>query len=78
MKNKKILMRQIIIACVSIICLFGIAFFCYSSVEKMIISREEENMKSLAKVNARSLFSTLEVKKKFSVCGFFGRYEKFR
>ena len=56
MKNKKILMRQIIIACVSIICLFGIAFFCYSSVEKMIISREEENMKSLAKVNARSLF----------------------
>ena len=72
MKNKKILMRQIIIACVSIICLFGIAFFCYSSVEKMIISREEENMKSLAKVNARSLFSTLESKRNLVYAAFSG------
>lgn len=75
MKNKKILIRQILITCVCIICLFGFASFCYTSVEKMIISKEEENMKSLAKVNARSLFSTLESKKNLVYAAFSGDME---
>lgn len=75
MRNKKLLMRQIIIACASIVCLVGVVFFSYSSVEKMIISREEENMKSLAKVNARSLFSTLESKRDLVYAAFSGDME---
>lgn len=72
MKNKKRLVKQIVIVCMSLISLFGIVFFCYSSVEKMIISREQENMKSLAKVNAKSLLSTLEAKESLVYAAFSG------
>ena len=39
-----------------------IAFLCYLSVEKAIVEREQESMKSLAKVNAQSLKTSLRAK----------------
>lgn len=72
MKNKKILMKQIAAAVIGIGGVLGIVLFCYISVEKMIIEREQTNMKSLAKVNAQSLLSILEAKSNLVYVAFSG------
>lgn len=54
--------KKIIIAILGTLLLSGIAFFCYLSVEKAIIESEQESMKSLAKVNAQSLMTSLRAK----------------
>lgn len=63
MKNKKTILKQVAVAVIGIGILIGIVLFCYISVEKMMIEREQTNMKSLAKVNAESLLSILEAKR---------------
>lgn len=54
--------KKIFIAILGTLLLSGIAFFCYLSVEKAIIESEQESIKSLAKVNAQSLMTSLRAK----------------
>lgn len=62
MEKKISLRKKIIIAIFGTVLLVGIAFFCYLSVEKAIVESEQESMKSLAKVNAQSLLTSLRAK----------------
>jgi len=58
-KNSK---RKIMIAILGMLLLISIAIFCYQTVEKAIVSSEQESMKSIAKVNAQSLMASLRAK----------------
>ncbi|MDD6440788.1 MAG: HAMP domain-containing sensor histidine kinase [bacterium] len=62
MKEKSILKKQIAFTVVGVILLAVIAVFCYKNVENTIVENEQESLKSLAKMNAQSLQSSLEAK----------------
>lgn len=59
---KKLMKRQILIPFIGLIVFLAVAVFCYTRVEKTIIGNEQEGLKSLAKVNAQSMRSSLEAK----------------
>lgn len=59
---KKGLRKQIIITAAGVILLLGAAIFSYNDVKNSIVANEQESLKSLAKVNAKSLQSSLEAK----------------
>lgn len=61
MKEKK-LRKQIIITFAGIVLLVVVAVFSYNNVKRSIVVNEQESLKSLAKVNAKSLQSSLEAK----------------
>lgn len=61
MRNRK-LWKQIIITAAGAALLLGVAVFSYQDVKKTIVVNEQESLKSLAKVNAQSLQSSLEAK----------------
>ncbi len=62
MKKKKELRKQVIIVSIGVIILLAVAIFCYRYVGNTIIKNEQVGLKSLAKVNAQSLQSSLEAK----------------
>lgn len=62
MVKKKILKKQIIITTIGMLFLIAIAVFCYNSVKQTIVGNEQESLKSLAKVNAQSMQSSLMAK----------------
>ncbi|MDO4473767.1 MAG: ATP-binding protein [Eubacteriales bacterium] len=59
---KKTIRKQAIIAMMGLFLLALTAIFCYRRVEKTIIGNEQEGLKSLAKVNAQSMESSLYAK----------------
>lgn len=63
MKKINLLKSHIIITILGLMFLIGIAVFCYNSVERTIIGNEQESLKSLAKVNAQSMESSLDAKR---------------
>ena len=63
MGKKKDIKKQMIVTITGMLLMIGIAIFCYRSVEKTIIANEQTSLKSLAKVNAQSLLTSLEAKK---------------
>lgn len=62
MEKRASVKKKIFIAIFGTLLLAGIAFLCYFSVEKAIVESEQESMKSLAKVNAQSLMTSLQAK----------------
>ena len=60
MEKRASVKKKIFIAIFGTLLLAGIAFLCYFSVEKAIVESEQESMKSLAKVNAQSLMTSLQ------------------
>lgn len=64
MKKKKGYRTQVVITVVGMVVWITIAIFCYRSIQNMIIENEQGSLKSLAKVNAQSLLSSLETKSK--------------
>lgn len=64
MKKKRVLKKQVVISIIGMLVLVAIAVYGYDSVRKAIILNEQESLKSLAKVNAQSLLSSLETKSK--------------
>ena len=64
MKKKKGYRTQVVITVVGMVVWIAIAIFCYRSIQNMIIENEQGSLKSLAKVNAQSLLSSLETKSK--------------
>lgn len=63
MKENSMMKKQITFTVVGVILLVVIAVFCYKNVENTIIENEQESLKSLARMNAQSLKSSLEEKK---------------
>lgn len=63
MKEKKFIRKQVIITMIGMVVLIFLGIFCYRSVEQMIVENEQKSLKSLAKMNARSLVSSLEGKR---------------
>lgn len=72
MRKKKVLKRQLFIALIGMGVCVAIIMFCYHSVEQAIIMNEQDSLKSLAKVNARSLLSSLETKSQLIYAVFSG------
>lgn len=62
MRKRESVKNKIIVAILGTFLLVGLALLCYFSVEKAIVESEQESMKSLAKVNARSLMASLQAK----------------
>lgn len=62
MEKRAGIKKKILIAVLGALLIAGIAFFCYLSVEKAIVESEQESMRSLAKVNAQSLMTSLRAK----------------
>lgn len=75
MEKKTYIKKWILIAGVVSVTLLVLAVLGYKRVEKMIIQREEANLKSLAKVSAQSLASTLEAKQRLVYAAFSGDME---
>lgn len=59
---KKSIRKQAIVPLIGLILLVVAAIFCYRRVEQTIIGNEQEGLKSLAKVNAQSMESSLYAK----------------
>lgn len=59
---KKIIRKQAIVPIIGLVLLILAAIFCYRRVEQTIIGNEQEGLKSLAKVNAQSMESSLNAK----------------
>lgn len=59
---KKMFNKKILIPVIGLVVFLAVAVFCYSRVEKTIVGNEQESLKSLAKVNAQSMRSSLEAK----------------
>mgnify|MGYP003304129707 FL=1 len=62
MEKKNILRKQAVMIITGIIGLLIISIFCYRNVGNTIVENEQESLKSLAKVNARSLDASLDSK----------------
>ena len=63
MGEKSIIKKQIVFSIVGVVLLVAIAVFCYKNVQNTIVANEQESLKSLARMNAQSLQSSLETKK---------------
>lgn len=59
---KRLIKKQFLIPCIGLLVFMAVAVFCYTRVENTIIGNEQEGLKSLAKVNAQSMRSSLEAK----------------
>lgn len=59
---KKFRKRQVLIPAIGFVLFIAVALFCYTRVENTIVGNEQESLKSLAKVNAKSMQSSLEAK----------------
>lgn len=59
---KKVIRKQVVTSMIGLFLLALTAIFCYRRVEKTIIGNEQEGLKSLAKVNAQSMESSLSAK----------------
>ena len=62
MKEKSIQKKQTVFIVIAVILLAAIAVFCYRNVQNTIVANEQESLKSLARMNAQSLQSSLETK----------------
>ena len=62
MREKSIIKKQIVFSIVGVVLLVAIAVFCYKNVQNTIVANEQESLKSLARMNAQSLQSSLETK----------------
>lgn len=74
--EKRKLKKLAVIAAAGVAVLLGIAFFIYDGVKSTIVGNEQESLKSLAKVNAQSLQSSLESKANLIYAVFSGGMEK--
>lgn len=63
MQKPKAIKKYIIVSGIGMLLLIGIAVFCYQRVKNAIIVNEQMSLKSLAKVNAQSMQSSLEAKR---------------
>lgn len=75
MKRERIKKLAVITAAGAAVFL-SIAFFIYDSVKSTIVGNEQESLRSLAKVNAQSLQSSLEAKETLVYAVFSGDMEK--
>lgn len=64
MREKKAIRKQFYMVLIGMIICISLAVFCYRSAEEAIIDNEQESLKNLAKVTAKSLESNLEARKK--------------
>lgn len=62
MKEKIILKKQNVLTVIVVILMVVAAVFCYNNVQNTIVENEQKSLKSLAKMNAQSLQSSLEAK----------------
>lgn len=75
MKKRK-LWKQASITAAGVLLLLGVAVFSYMDVKKSIVVNEQESLRSLAKVNAQSLQSSLEAKANLLYAVFSGGMEE--
>lgn len=62
MEKKRVVKKQVVIMIVGVLFFLAIAVFCYRDVRNTIVENEQKSLKSLAKVNARSMEASLEAK----------------